>query len=126
MVEYLFIAMSAVLIIICIYLVASPFFTREFAVEKVSETDKSQTIEAIYGAVNELEMDFLMKKISEEDFLDVKNKYQAVATELLSHEGEKVSISKQKHESSVQTEMIDDELLKELEEIRRSKERRGK
>lgn len=119
--EYTFLIISAVVIITCVYFVISPFFAKEEVVaDGMNSASKGKTIEAIYGAVNELEMDFLMKKISEDDFTEMKNKYQSMAAELLSKEREIGANSKQKHQSE---DEIDEELLKELEAMRRSKER---
>lgn len=118
--DYAFMFISAIVILICVYLVISPFFTRVPAVESANELGEEKTIEAIYSAVNELEMEYLMKKISEQDFNELKSKYEAMATKYLSRERE---ISRNPQQNKQATDDIDEQLLKELAEIRRTHER---
>lgn len=122
MVEYTFMFISALVIIVCVYFVVSPFFTSaDVAIDGVNQTKEGTTIEAIYRAVNDLEMDYLMKKISRDDFLQMKDKYQTMAAVLLKEEKKTGLIRKKK--SVTNSDNIETEILKELEAMRKAKER---
>lgn len=121
MIEYIFMVISALVIITCVYFVIAPFFAKnEVVTEGGEQLQEETTIESIYRAVNELEMEFLMKRISEESFQQTKEKYESMAAILLNEERKKERKRKHKKEENVSD--IEAEIMKELEAMRRSNE----
>lgn len=118
MTDYVYLIVGSMITMICFYFMAAPFFKREVAVSQVS-TDQEQemSIELIYAAVNELEMDFLMKKITQADFLQMKQRYQIMAAEYLRLEEQQ--IRKEVDEALY----FDEDIFLELQEIRKKKGR---
>ncbi|WP_043934050.1 hypothetical protein [Bacillus sp. EB01] len=97
----LFIILSSTLMIaVCLYLILSPFFTEKNAAPLFSK--ESFDLESVYEAVNELEMDALMNKISAEDFGSLKDSYYRIAAEAIE-----------------QKNKADEDILEALKEIRR-------
>lgn len=116
MIDYVYLIVGSMVTIICFYAIAAPFFHRDEQAGTNHEDSGSElSIEIIYGAVNELEMDYLMKKISENDFKKMKERYQIIAAELLKVEEEHVRIDA--------TSIKDEDILLELQEIRKKKGR---
>ncbi len=115
------IVVSLLIVAFCLYLVASPLLRKkdaQLALEITDDTDEF-SIKNIYATLNELEMDYHMKKLSEEDYLKLKSQYERIAAELL---------EKQKgEETSSDTHLmkeIEAEIEEELAKLR--KERGGK
>jgi hypothetical protein len=116
--DYVFLIAGSLVILTCFYFIVSPFFTAsdEHAAGVVQDEEKL-LLDQVYGAVNELEMDFLMKKITAEDFEKLKEQYQLLAAELL-----KAETKTQKAGGS--KKLADDaeaEILKELRKLRKQK-----
>ena len=116
MIDYVYLIVGSMVTIICFYTIASPFFRREEQAGTNHQVSGQElSIEFIYSAVNELEMDYLMKKISETDFQWMKERYQIIAAELLKAEEEHVTIDA--------TCIQDEDILIELQKIRNKKGR---
>lgn len=112
----MFLIIGSLVTITCFYFMVAPFYTGE--VELLSGgkvTDSEMSVELIYKAVNEAEMDFLMKKISEKDFLQMKDRYQVMAAEYLQMERTKVEEAKMNVKDQ---DTLDQEILEELKKIR--------
>lgn len=118
MTDYVYLIVGSMVTIICFYYIAAPFFERDRQ-DRVTrmESEPVLSIEYIYSAVNELEMDYLMKKISENDFNLMKHRYQIMAAELLKMEEEHVQIQ------TTNRAGIDQDILMELQKIRKQKGR---
>lgn len=116
--DYVFLIVSAAIIVTCLYFIVSPFFTskREGA-NGVREENEMTSLEAVYATVNELEMDYLMKKIKEEDFKALKEKYQSLAIELMNRE--KKSMTRKSDRNK--TEKAELEILDEIRKLRSGK-----
>lgn len=118
----LFLIASSIIIIACIYFIVSPFFTVKAEGKNSNDISGEDVlpIEAVYGAVNELEMDYLMKKISEEDYLSLKEQYQLLAAGIMK-QGEKKTKNTSKESSHSDT--VELEILAELQKLRKQKGR---
>ncbi|OCA91439.1 hypothetical protein A8F94_06180 [Bacillus sp. FJAT-27225] len=90
------------IIAVCLYLIIWPFFTVKHAAAAAGSD--SLDIESVYEAVNELEMDALMNKISDEDFNGLKDSYYRIAAEVIEKKTK-----------------ADQDILAALEEIRSAK-----
>ncbi|MGJ7920364.1 hypothetical protein [Neobacillus sp. LXY-4] len=118
MTDYVFLIVGSMVTIICIYFIAAPFFkTDPHQSQKKVASEEGTSIETIYAAINELEMDYLMKKITEADFQQMKMRYQIMAAEILKIEEEQV-----RHEIK-DASNIDEDILIELQKIRKQKGR---
>ncbi|WP_059171460.1 hypothetical protein [Bacillus sp. FJAT-27445] len=74
------IIVCVLLIAVCLYLVLHPLFAGAKDFQEAA-IDQGLTMETVYEAVNELEMDVLMKKISSEDFQNLKESYYRLASD---------------------------------------------
>ncbi|RHW40812.1 hypothetical protein D1B31_11530 [Neobacillus notoginsengisoli] len=70
----------ALLVAACLYFVIHPFFAKGMAAA-ADVREKGLDMESVYEAVNELEMDALMGKISREDFDSMKETYYRLAAQ---------------------------------------------
>lgn len=116
--DYVFLIAGSLVILTCFYFIVSPFFTAsdEHAAGVVQD-DEKLSLDQVYGAVNELEMDFLMKKITAEDFEKLKEQYQLLAAELSKGETKAQKTGRSK-------KLADDaeaEILRELRKLRNQK-----
>ncbi|MCM3587953.1 hypothetical protein M3182_19695 [Mesobacillus maritimus] len=119
--DFIYLIVGSAIILTCFYFVVSPFFSRNEG--RSSETDSWEstlTLDSVYSAVNELEMDYLMKKIKEKDFLQLKEQYQMIATELVKQEGKP---KRETNNNVSQAEEAELELLRELQKLRKKKGR---
>lgn len=116
--DYVFLISGSLVILTCFYFIISPFFTGSEKQGASPEKDEEKlTLDEVYGAVNELEMDYLMKKITAEDFEKLKEQYQLLAVELLKEE----SGSKKKPDSKKAADEAEAEILRELHKLRKQK-----
>ena len=107
------------MIITCFYFIVSPFLSKnEEQAAGADQGEEKMSLDEVYGAVNELEMDFLMKKINARDFEKLKEQYQLLAAELLKKE---TKVSKTE-KSKKQSDEAEDEILRELRKLREQKE----
>lgn len=119
--DYLFLIVSSVLILACLYFVISPFYLMKQEVALGNEYDQGLNIESVYEAVNELEMDYLMKKIKKEDFLQLKEQYQVLAQELMAEERQLIGKKGKEKKHSSNEKKIELEILHELQKMRKLK-----
>ncbi|WP_070120491.1 hypothetical protein [Bacillus marinisedimentorum] len=105
---------GSLVIITCFYFVIAPFFTQG-KTAAASNEGESVSLELIYESINEAEMDYLMKKISKEDFEEMKQQYYNLASGQL--KGNRPANRRQK-EAAGGTVPVDEEILKELQKIR--------
>ncbi|KKK38426.1 hypothetical protein WQ57_09585 [Mesobacillus campisalis] len=117
--EIVFMMTGSAIILTCFYFIVTPFFSAQAKLaEGVVEGDGRLTLDQVYDAVNELEMDYLMKKIKEKDFLQLKEQYQLLAAELMKQE----SIPRKQMAAS-KSEEAELEILRELQKLRKRKGR---
>ncbi|WP_226677609.1 hypothetical protein [Mesobacillus jeotgali] len=121
--DYLFLIIGSLVIITCFYFIISPFFSSgEVPAGEMETEGEKLTLEQVYSAVNELEMDFLMKKITREDFEKLKEDYQLLAAEMLKkerqgHMAKHLPESKKK----IKDAEAEAEILRELKKLRQQK-----
>ncbi len=119
--DYLYLLIGAAIVISCFYFIIAPFFTsEEKAVAYAKDNDSELPLEMIYETVNELEMDYLMKKISKEDFESMKKRYQALAAGYLNQES---NVKKTPSNNQPIDDETEREILKELNKLRKQKGR---
>ncbi|MBT2680774.1 hypothetical protein J7E38_17320 [Bacillus sp. ISL-35] len=122
--DYVFLIIGSLVIITCFYFIISPFFSSGESQTTGTEAEGEKlTLEQVYSAVNELEMDFLMKKITREDFEKMKENYQVFAA-LLKEETETLKQGKTKlpkGKAKMQADDAEEEILRELRNLRRQK-----
>lgn len=119
--DYVFLIIGSLVIITCFCFIISPFFTAGEISAVGPETEGEKlTIEQVYSAVNELEMDFLMKKITREDFEKLKENYQLLAAEMVKEETQG---RKMEHlpENKKKIKDAEAEILRELKKLRQQK-----
>ncbi|RDU36141.1 hypothetical protein DRW41_14000 [Neobacillus piezotolerans] len=74
------ILVCALLVAACLYLILAPFFGGRQP-EQANGSEEGLDMKLVYEAVNELEMDALMGKISFDDFKKTKEAYYRAAAE---------------------------------------------
>lgn len=121
--DYLFLIIGSLVIITCFYFIISPFFSSgEVPAEGMETEGEKLTLEQVYNAVNEVEMDFLMKKITREDFEKLKENYQLLAAEMLKEEAQGRKV---KHlpdgKKKIKDAEAEAEILRELKKLRQQK-----
>ncbi|MCE7792814.1 hypothetical protein K8O68_10345 [Salipaludibacillus sp. CUR1] len=113
---------SALIVGLCLYLVIQPFFTnkKEWRRDEVKDDLDSMTLEQAYATINELEMEFNMGKLPEKDYQSLKAQYERIAASKLKEEAyEGGSPDKTADpEAGEADNTIDDEINRELEEMR--------
>lgn len=117
---------SIMLVLVCIYFILSPFTIKGSSdvKEKMCIITDNVKKEELYATLNEIEMDFKMNKLSEEDYQAMKKSYELQVAEIIKKEG---SVGKKNIISKESTEFIqkiEDEIDAELAILR--KERRMK
>ncbi|QED49031.1 hypothetical protein [Cytobacillus dafuensis] len=115
--DYVFLIVGSAIVISCIYFIISPFFNNEKMV-LAEGNEEEMPLEMIYAAVNELEMDYLMKKITKEDFESMKNRYQSLAASYMKIESNERSSHSKGNKTN---DVIEREILKELNKLRKQK-----
>lgn len=122
--DYVFLIIGSLVIITCFYFIISPFFSAgEVPAAGVETESEKLTLEQVYSAVNELEMDFLMKKITREDFEKLKESYQLLGAEMLKEETDGLKQGKAKHlpKKKIRDAEAEAEILRELKKLRQQK-----
>ncbi|PLR98213.1 hypothetical protein [Bacillus sp. T33-2] len=118
--DFILLIAGAAVIITCFYFIVSPFFAGNRGEAAAKETGEERlTLDMVYGAVNELEMDYLMKKVNEKDFVQMKEQYQLLASEIMKQESKPKSAAASKNRSD-QAEL---EILRELQKLRKQEGR---
>ncbi len=92
--------------------------------DETSETALEKNKEAVLTTINEIEFDYNMKKLSEDDYQQLKNQYRHKALQILHEEDEAtfaeadVSLEGNPEEISA----LEEEINKELQAIRKTRE----
>jgi len=118
---------STILVIGCIYFVLSPLTSKKLHVvdEVDGKMDNNVMKEELYATLNEIEMDYKMNKLSEEDYLTMKKKYEHKVAEIMKNESTMIGRKKNSQKESAENiKKIEDEIDQELAALR--KERRPK
>jgi hypothetical protein len=111
---------SAVLVLVCMYLVISPFFKNELNLfQPVIDLSAHDQKAALMTTLNEIEFEHKMHKVSDEDYQKLKKQYEVMLSDLLKDS-----------QQTVQKE-VDRDLLKEVEmeiesELRKRQEEQGR
>jgi hypothetical protein len=111
---------SAVLVLVCLFLVISPFFRNELNLfQHVTDLSAHENKAALMTTLNEIEFEHKMHKISDEDYKTLKRQYEVLLSDLM-----------RKEDLSVQKD-VNQDVLKEVEaeienEIRRRQEEQGR
>lgn len=111
-----------ILFAMVVYLVGSPLFRKEDIPEFDWELEGSGggTKSALFTALAEIEFDYKMGKMSEEDYQELKQKYKPEAVALLQKEESQVSGQRRQQATAGEIELeLEKELERELAEIRR-------
>lgn len=113
---------TAILIsLFCLLLLILPFFEKkEWDSTKRTGENEGYTKEELYATLNELELDYNMNKISDDDFARLKGEYEGIIARIMKKEQrmEKVMLS---NLSKAEQNELENELEKELEAIRNMK-----
>ncbi|SES42133.1 hypothetical protein [Salipaludibacillus aurantiacus] len=116
---------SALIVGLCLYLVIQPFFTnkKEWRRDEVKDDLDSMTLEQAYATINELEMEFNMGKLPEKDYQTLKAQYERIAASKLKEEAYAGGSPDKKADSETgkADNTIDDEINRELEEMRQKR-----
>lgn len=121
MMDYIYLILSSIIILACLYFIISPFFsTKTKGALMIDNEEETLTLEAVYGAVNELEMDYLMKKIKETDYKNLKEQYQLLAANLMKQSEKQKKITSK---VDLETDKVELEILTELQNLRKQKGR---
>jgi hemoglobin-like flavoprotein len=111
---------SAVLVLVCMYLIISPFFKNELNLfQPVIDLSAHDQKAALMTTLNEIEFEHKMHKVSDEDYQKLKKQYEVMLSDLLKDS-----------QQTVQKE-VDHDLLKEVEmeiesELRKRQEEQGR
>jgi hypothetical protein len=113
------IVLSLLIVAFSLYLVVTPLLRKNDIPLPVTIKDDTEeiSIQNIYATLNELEMDYHMKKLSDEDYEKLKAQYERYAAELL--EKEKKKESKVANDSAVKD--IEAEIEEELAKLRKER-----
>lgn len=100
------IVLSILIVAFSLYLVVTPLLRKTKTQLNVTIKDDTDDIslKSIYATLNELEMDYHMKKLSEEDYQKLKAQYENYAAELL-----------EKQEKKEKKATNNDSLMKDIE-----------
>lgn len=111
---------SAVLVLVCMYLIISPFFKNELNLfQPVIDLSAHDQKAALMTTLNEIEFEHKMQKVSDEDYKKLKKQYEVMLSDLLKD-----------NQQMVQKD-VDHDLLKEVEaeiesELRKRQEEQGR
>lgn len=109
---------AGLLLLLSFYWIVKPLRSYDGIVEDHVEIDDK---EAIFTTLNEIEFDYQTKKISEEDYKELKEDYQKIAMKLLASEDESLANDieiNDELESEIEKEIereLEKEIQKELE-----------
>jgi len=96
---------TAVLALLCLFLVLAPFFTWDSYLSLTHKgNDVSSTKEVLLTTLNELEFEYKMDKISHSDYKKLKKEYEAQVVSIMKEEEEEVSSQKIDHELMAEIE----------------------
>jgi hypothetical protein len=111
---------SMMLVIGCLYFILMPFTAKKtMAVDNATifVEDKIKK-EELYATLNEIEMDYKMNKLSEEDYKNMKTAYEYQVAEIIKKEGSKGKEKGISLETVDYIQKIEDEIEAELVALR--------
>ena len=116
------IIVAAILVLLSLYLVLSPYFKGDLHLfaDHEHEEDEQNERKALLSTLNEIELDFKMKKISEADYKKLSKHYES----LLVSQMKKLEESTSENETTIQKNLlqdIEDEIEQELAQHRKAK-----
>ncbi len=121
--DYWFLIIGSIVTITCFYFIGSPFYhSKRYPTANEQKQQDFVSVDMIYSAINELEMDFLMKKIPEVDFQEMKQRYQIMVADYFKLEDQPLD----KHKETADYSNIDHEILLELNNIRSKHRKEGR
>jgi hypothetical protein len=78
---------TAVLALVCLFLIAAPFFKWESFIQFSSkDQDIATTKEALLTTLNEIEFEYKMDKISHADYKNLKKQYETEVAKIMKEE----------------------------------------
>ncbi|QOY37425.1 hypothetical protein AWH56_007350 [Anaerobacillus isosaccharinicus] len=112
------IVLSIIIVAFSLYLVVTPLLRKDNIQLPVEIKDDTEdiSIKNVYATLNELEMDYHMQKLSEEDYQKLKVQYERLAAELLEKDKK---ASKTDTDSAVKD--IEAEIEEELAKLRKER-----
>jgi hypothetical protein len=113
---------AAILVLGCLYLVISPYLRADSLrlTDKGMEEDEQNERNALLSTLNEIELDFKMKKISEADYKKLANHYESMlVTQMKRLEESTAGLETTIHKNILQD--IEDEIEQELAQHRKAK-----
>ncbi|WNF37115.1 hypothetical protein RJD24_01245 [Bacillaceae bacterium IKA-2] len=122
---------SLLIVGLCLYLVITPLLKPKVATKKVDEDVGFEEISLpnVYATLNELEMDYNMQKLNDEDYSKLKNEYEKLAAELIAKEEQDEAKAKTKTKTSISSnrdQTQDQDIEAEIEaELAKLREERG-
>ncbi|WP_139192801.1 hypothetical protein [Anaerobacillus arseniciselenatis] len=114
---------SFLILAFCLYLVITPLLRPKQAtrsMESMEDEFDHISIESVYATLNELEMDYNMQKLSDEDYQRLKKDYEELAAEIIAKEKKKEKKADKNEESLVKD--IESEIEEELAQLRKERE----
>jgi hypothetical protein len=111
---------SAVIVLVCMYLIISPFFKNELNLfQPVVDLSAHDQKAALMTTLNEIEFEHKMHKVSDEDYKKLKKQYEVLLSDLL------------KENQELEQKEVNPDLLKEVEmeienELRKRQEEQGR
>lgn len=111
------IVLSIIIVAFSLYLVVTPLLRKNNIQLPVEIKDDTEDIslKSVYATLNELEMDFHMQKLSEEDYHKLKVQYERQAAELLEKQ------KKSKADNGIAAKDIEAEIEEELAKLRKER-----
>ncbi len=107
----------------CLYLVITPLLRPKQStkpLEVLEEEFDEISLESVYATLNELEMDYNMQKLSDEDYQRLKSEYENLAAELIAKEKRQDGNSAKSQDNVVKD--IEAEIEEELAKLRKERE----
>lgn len=112
---------SLLILAFCLYLVITPLLkpkqsAKEFG--NIEEEFDEITIQNVYATLNELEMDYNMQKLSDEDYQKLKSEYEHLAAALIAKEKKQEKADKNDKNLAMD---IESEIEEELKKLRKER-----
>lgn len=113
------------LLLLCVvaFFVGYPLIKPEYDSEEQNLAREKLKAEkdAVMTTLNEIEFDYQMGKLAEDDYEMMKNKYQVTALEILKEEDDRKIKNNKGKNSGKELTSIDDEIERELQQMRAKK-----
>lgn len=117
--------LGLLVVLVALYFIAAPYLEEENELIVMAAAPQDENViekqkESIFTTLNELEFDYRMKKISDEDYKILKNKYKSQAVTVLKSEEELDGLlgKKQARIDSNTAKQFEDEIEAQVAELR--------